>query len=458
MLREQTTTHVISGVGGTGKSFLIDVIKQEIQCIYKDDPSEHAKCAIAAPTGLAAHNINGITLHRLFRLPVEHDGKTAEYFTLPRHTLKQMRMHMSHLKAIICDESSMASNLTLAYIHRRLDDLFGGPNPTTGSNDQWFGGINMLFFGDLLQLPPVNALPIFSPLNNITIAHRLGCIGSANIWRSCVHYDELTINERQKSDDTLNKMLSEVRIGKASQQSLDMLQSRVITKTAKECFQALSAEGRAPLCLFPTCKACQTFNMEMLQALPRDYTTFHCTDEVDESGGNQKWSKAAAAQLKRLNKDCNLTAELESELHIAVGVRVMLQRNLDTSTGLVNRSLGTVVSFTTQCIVVQFDKMAETMPIQRIKGQFMVKKNFYVTRQQFPLILAFAVTIHKCQGLTLNDAIIDLSYRLFSPGMAYVALLRVHTLNGIHLTAFDPAAIMVDKKSLQEVNRLRAHY
>ena len=100
--------------------------------------------------------------------------------------------------------------------------------------------------------------------------------------------------------------------------------------------------------------------MEMLQALPTDYTTFHCTNEVDESGGNQKWSKAAAAQLKRLIKDCNLTAGLESDLHIAVGGRVMLRRNLDTSAGVMNGSLCTVVSFTTQCIVEQFDKIAYT--------------------------------------------------------------------------------------------------
>jgi len=113
----------ISGVGG--KSFLIDVIKHEVARIYKEDQSKYGKCAIAAPT----YNVWGLTLHRLFRLPVEHDGKTPEYYTLPTNALKQMRLNLSALRIVITDETSMVSNLTLAYIHRRLDDLFGGYNP-----------------------------------------------------------------------------------------------------------------------------------------------------------------------------------------------------------------------------------------------------------------------------------------------------------------------------------------
>ena len=68
------------------------------------------------------------------------------------------------------------------------------------------------------------------------------------------------------------------------------------------------------------------------------------------------------------------------------------------------------------------------------------------------------VTIHKCQGLSLNSAIIDLSQKVFSPGMAYVALSRVHSLNGVYLTHFDPASIIVSSKCLEKVNRLRSKY
>ena len=88
----------------------------------------------------------------------------------------------------------------------------------------------------------------------------------------------------------------------------------------------------------------------------------------------------------------------------------------------------------------------------------MVMKNFYVYRKQFPLILAYAVTIHKCQGLSLDCAIVDLSDQVFSAGMAYVALSRVRSLSGLYLAAFDPKSIMVSTSCLKEVNRLRETY
>ena len=81
-------------------------------------------------------------------------------------------------------------------------------------------------------------------------------------------------------------------------------------------------------------------------------------------------------------------------------------------------------------------------------------KTFYAYRKQFLLILACAVKIHKCQGLSLDSTIIDLSSKVFSPGMAYVALSRIRSLNGAHLTDFDPASIIVSTNCLEEVNRL----
>ncbi len=93
-----------------------------------------------------------------------------------------------------------------------------------------------------------------------------------------------------------------------------------------------------------------------------------------------------------------------------------------------------------------------------VKSRFTVLKYFYVYRRQFLLLLAYAVTIHKCQGLLLNCAIVDLSDRVFSAGMAYVALSRVRSLSGLYLSAFDPKSIMVSPRCLKEVNRLRETY
>ena len=94
----------------------------------------------------------------------------------------------------------------------------------------------------------------------------------------------------------------------------------------------------------------------------------------------------------------------------------------------------------------------------QVKGKFMVLKSYFVYRTQFPLILAYAVTIHKCQGLSLDCAIVDLSDKVFADGMTYVALSRVRSLEGLHITVFDPRSVQVNGKCLQEINRLRELY
>ena len=148
----------------------------------------------------------------------------------------------------------------------------------------------------------------------------------------------------------------------------------------------------------------------------------------------------------------------EAKLELAVGTRVMLRRNINTKDGLVNGSIGSVTAITPHFVTVKFDHIPEPYPIERVKSKFMLMKTFYVYRKQFPLILAYAVTIHKCQGLSLDSTIIDLSSKVFSPEMVYMALSRVRSLSGLHLTHFDPASIIVCNSCLEEINRLRSIY
>ena len=109
-------------------------------------------------------------------------------------------------------------------------------------------------------------------------------------------------------------------------------------------------------------------------------------------------------------------------------------------------------------ITIKFDHATDPYKIERVKSAFMDMKNYYVYRTQFPLILAYAVTIHKCQGLSLDCAIIDLSSKVFSDGMSYVALSRVKTLSGLHLVAFEDTSIRVSAGCIKEINRLRSCY
>ena len=439
----------VSGVGGTGKSFLIKTIRALVSSMWASE-TQSTLCAVTAPTGLAAFNVGGVTIHRLLQLPIEHESRGAGYWKLAKEALKVMRASLSNLKVLIIDEVSMVSSLNLAYIHLRLDEIF--------ARDEWFGGVNVLFVGDILQLPPVNGAAVFERVSNKSVMTKLGSMTSVNIWQENVVYDELTINERQKKDQVFSSMLDEVRRGCPSDTTVQALKDRVITKPIVDKFEELLSSNMSPLCLFPTRKSCQELNAEMLSRLGSETKDIPCIDEFDETKGTFKWSEKAENSLKKMNSDCNLTAGLEAVLQVAVGARVMLRRNIDTSTGLVNGAVGTVIAIAAHHITVQFDGRPEPHRVERVKSRFMLLKKVFVHRKQFPLILAFAVTVHKCQGLSLDCAIVDLSEKVFCAGMAYVALSRVKQLQNLHLVAFQEEAIKVSCKCLQEINRLRRIY
>ena len=147
-----------------------------------------------------------------------------------------------------------------------------------------------------------------------------------------------------------------------------------------------------------------------------------------------------------------MTAGLEAKLTLAVGAGVMLRRNIDTKSGLVNGALGTVLLISLEHVTVQLDHMSEPYNVQMVKSRFMIMKNIYVYRKQ---TLAYAVTIHKCQGLSLDCAIVDLSDQVFSAATVYVALSRVRSLSGLYPSAFSPKSLLVSTACLKEVNRLR---
>ena len=230
----------VSGVGGTGKSFLIKTIPALVASLW-DTVTMSTLCAVTAPTGLAAFNVGGVTIHQL---PTEHEGRLAGYWRLEKEPLKVMRASLSKLKLLIIDEVSVVSSLNLAYIHLRLDEIF--------ARDEWFGGVNVLFVGDIMQLPPVNGAPVYERISNKSITTKLGYLTSVNIWHDTVVYDELTINQRQKNDQGFSSMLDEVLRGCPAQATVQALKKRVFSVSVVDRFKELMSNGQSPLCLFPT--------------------------------------------------------------------------------------------------------------------------------------------------------------------------------------------------------------
>ncbi|CAH2097415.1 unnamed protein product [Euphydryas editha] len=192
----------VSGTGGTGKSFLIKILKVWVKTYL------NKKVAVSAPTGIAAFNVNGLTIHRLLQLPVEHK-QTPKYKPLSDEVLQVLRSDLKEVVLFIIDEVSMISNVTLTYIHLRLSEIFD----TSDDQNGWFGKKHLVVFGDLLQLPPVREKSPFEKLSTAETNKLLGSLSMPNLWIELFIYDELTINMRQLNDSAFIEMLKRIRLG-----------------------------------------------------------------------------------------------------------------------------------------------------------------------------------------------------------------------------------------------------
>ena len=196
---------------------------------------------------------------------------------------------------------------------------------------------------------------------------------------------------------------------------------------------------------------------------------------------NVQYNEVPERLIPQDDKDC---AALPRRLRLAVGARVMLRRNINCGDGLVNGARGTIVGFrwpgnaSDQTnpgelpveIYVRFldpnvgriskvpltSGEEDVVPIRPISARFFGKEGTLLQRLQIPLILCWAATVHKVQGISLDAAVMDLGSNIFEPGMAYVALSRVRTLSGVALLNFDPAKLKANKRVHEEMTRLSA--
>ena len=176
----------------------------------------------------------------------------------------------------------MVSNLNVAYLHMRLEDIFG--------TDEWFGSKNILFVGDNCHQLMVDQYLI--KISNKLVKTRLGAANAVNIWKETVEYDELTINERQKGDETFFTMLDSVRHGCLTDETIHTLKSRVFHVSIQDKYKELESEGNnPPICLFSKVEACQKINELMLESLETNKIELACVDVVDEMAAQQNLTK-----------------------------------------------------------------------------------------------------------------------------------------------------------------------
>ena len=187
----------LTGGAGVGKSHLVRAIVQTVsQMFSRNNQSGEMHILVCAPTGAAAYNITGYTLHAAFLLPL-HMKHTDDYIPLSGDKLASLKEMMGNVKIVVIDEISMVGADMLLTVHRRLCDIMGNEEP--------FGGVSVLAVGDLLQLPPVAQKAVFNPPSDDMAA----IYGS--LWQNLFHIMELKEIRRQRNDFTFASVLNKIR-------------------------------------------------------------------------------------------------------------------------------------------------------------------------------------------------------------------------------------------------------
>ena len=280
-----------------------------------------------------------------------------------------------------------------------------------------FGGIQLIFIGDFFQLPPVEK----------GIEQEKKYCFESDLWKELnFHAVILNKNYRQNEKDLI-KALSHIRTNNLTQKDIELLKTREV-KDSENLSDMLH--------IFSTNDEVRRYNQERFNLLDARQYDFESIDTLYQNTNILNYCR------------------VEEKIALKFGSRVMLLINLNFEKGLINGSCGTVIEISNDDILIQFDN-GITENIQRHEFEFYKNDKLIATRKQFPLCLAYAITTHKSQGMTLDKLFVDFS-RFFENGQTYVAISRVKTIQGLHISNFNPQKIKVDKKIVEFYMSLKA--
>ena len=395
---------IVSGTAGTGKSYLIHCLRLLLQ----------RELVVAAPTGVAAFNIDGHTLHSLLSLPTR-----GEFKDLEGERLTKLQQSFSEVKYLIIDEMSMVGRKTFGQVDRRLRQAF--PHNV----QEVFGGCSCLLFGDFGQLPPVMDLPLYTTDSRSELSDQ-GRAAYQTFQQAVVLNQVMRQAGQDPEQVRFRDILLRLRDAKVTLADWNHLMTRTPTRV-----QDITAFTSA-LHVIPTVEAVVEYNVAQLQASGQPIATIKAV----HTGPNS--AKAPADDA----------GGLEAVICLATSARVMLTSNLWVDVGLVNGAMGTIRAICSRtggppdlpiAVMVHFDSYSgptfheSTVPITPLRRCWS-SAGRQCSRLQLPIKLAWAVTIHKSQGLTLYKVVIDVGKREFSTGLTFVACSRVRQLQDLLFT------------------------
>ena len=401
----------LTGSAGTGKSFMI-------QQIINFLTAKNIKYLLLAPTGVAAQNVGGQTIHSAL-----HIRNTSTYFETLSHYNDQQKKELSQIKALIIEETSMVSSILLSFISILFAKIHKKSTP--------FGGIPTLLIGDLAQLPPVNGKQVFH----------------APEWQEFFPLF-LTTSHRQHNDVLFYNILQEIRIGNLSSQTIELINEKVLS------YQNNTSINTTHICGFR--HEADSINNLICGFLPINEnisTGSLISIAIDHINHRE-------CEPKEYDKQFRHYTNLPSELTIREGARVMFLTNKLFNEKLCNGSIGIVTKLIDEHhieVAFPIDSGINQVIVEKITTYFDLN-GAPAQRTQFPLQNAFALTVHKTQGLTLPHTTISLDEQMFANGQAYVAMSRATSWQNIEIRSFNPDAIKVDHEMLAELNRLQQKF
>ena len=403
----------VTGCGGTGKSHIIKQLSTALTPSLEAKLGRPPTIHITALTGCAALLLgsNASTLHSWSGIGLGKEDVADLVWKIQRNG--KAKKNWKNCDLLVIDEISMLTKDLL----EKLDDI----GRRMRRCDKPFGGIQLLLVGDFCQLPPVKELHFaFESARWSTIVPKV---------------IELVEVQRQK-DPVFQGILREARKGVLSTESEALLRTRM----------GLDWKGHKirPTLLFPKNAEVDMINDANLKALKGPL-------KVLEAGLTYGDLKVAAKtntkseEFKRCMCALDRDSSYKDKLLLAEGAQVMLVTNLDITVGLVNGSRGVVVGFQEKdgAPVVEFLN-GSRLPVSQHKWEIPGYPGVF--RTQYPLRLAWACTIHKAQGSTVDSALIDIGLNTFEYGQAYVALSRVKSLESLYIHDLNPKAFLLNPK------------
>jgi len=402
----------VTGPAGTGKSAVLKVL---------DDLAHTSgrKFSVVGTTGIAAVNVSGCTLHSWAGLPF--DINRVEPFMLARNIersekYEKVYRNITETDILAIDEVSMLSGVLFDYFSELCSLVRSDPRP--------FGGMTLIVFGDFLQLPPVgdqvNRNPPFA--------------FQAEAWAKGDFRLHLLTKIFRQADPEFGAVLSKIRRGIQDVEVKDYL-NRLVAKP-------LPKSGNAVIIHTHNAEV-DKINNKFLDQLVGESRLFTARDWCEDS------------ELGRKGRgDLERHCLASSPLRLVVGARVMCLRNLDFDLEIINGSCGKIIGFEKHgsddfpyIPVVEFDNGTH-MEIKPQQWEIKNEDAIIARRRQIPLRVAYAITSHKAQGLTLDSTVLFLN-RSFTWGQGYVALSRCKTFDGTYLQNFNARTFRANRDAVR---------